>query len=431
MQDLADDIVSMERKFPMYRTCIIFASIFLLFVSLPGVVSGDYLYPDSAVLQPLAVMEPAAPDSLFHTWTGDLERGGLQNLGLSLDFLRNAENSNDWDVIFAATGSFRSGERLLLGITAPYIIRDSDFNESDLLDLRLFARMRLLGKTPSFRVSGELSAILPTADKGNLYPFTLDSPVVGARLAFAGGSAAMRAGATVGYQNYLASESGTDTDLLYGVWMEKNLEGPWSMVGEVHGSKHTHSGAPGNDEVSDNYFQVGVRRAQSERVDLGLAAGTGIGGDTAADLRITATAIVRFGTAKGEVREKKKVRKEPEKMKEVGRKPGKKVAIRKSSAKPYTGIVVIMIAEGVADSKTEKRITKALQQRGYATGMDPDPDVKIPRRNVLLYNPGMQEKAITVSRSLVMGGYLKDLRIEERRKPISQNWLLLLLGGER
>lgn len=408
----------------MNRTNVFLTAIFFLFASLPCVVSADYLYPGSAAFQPLAVLEPATPDSLSHSWTGDLEDGGLQNLGLSLDFLRNAGNSEDWDVIFAATGSFRYGERFLLGITAPYIIRDPDLNQSDLLDLRFFARMRLMGKAPSLRVSGELSAIFPTAGKGDpAYPFTLDSPVMGARLAFAGGSPASRAGATVGYQKYLATESGTDYDLLYSVWMERDLEGPWSLVGEVHGSKHTHSGAPGNDEISDDYFQVGVRRISSERFALGLAAGTGISGDAAADLRMTASATFRFGTVKAKVREEEKVRKEPEKK--------KKAAMRKAPAKLYTGITVVMIAEGVADTKTEKRVTKALQQRGYATGMDPGPEVKIPRRNVLLYNPGMQEQAIAVSRSLVMGGYLKELHIEENRKPITQNWLLLLLGGER
>ena len=91
----------------MNRIGVLFTFAFLLFVSLPGVVPADYLYPGSAAFQPLAVMEPATPDSLFHTWTGDLERGGLQNLGLSMDFLRNADDSGDWDVIFATTGSFR------------------------------------------------------------------------------------------------------------------------------------------------------------------------------------------------------------------------------------------------------------------------------------------------------------------------------------
>jgi hypothetical protein len=63
--------------------------------------------------------------------------------------------------------------------------------------------------------------------------------------------------------------------------------------------------------------------------------------------------------------------------------------------------------------------------------MDPDPGVKIKRKNVLWYNPGMQEQAISISRTLVMGGYLKDMEIKESKKPITLNWLVLVLGGER
>jgi len=410
------------RGFRMTRTWVVVTAFILVFLGTPVPALTDYLYPvpGSAAFQPLAVIEPVTPDSLFNTWTGDLEQNGRQNLGLSMDLLRNDDNSDDWDVIFAATGSFRSGDRLLLGITAPYIIRDPDFNESDLLDLRLFARMRLLGKAPAFRVSGEFSTILPTAKEGTAFPFTLDSPVIGVRLAFAGGSASMRAGVVVGYQTYLATESGEDTDLLYGVWMEKDLQSPWKIAGVYSGSKHEHSGAPGDDEVSDNYLQVGIRRAQSEKIDLGFAVGSGIGGDSAADLRITATATFRFGEAEA-VKEEKKEIKETEKKKTV--------KTRKMSAPVYSGPVVVMIAEGVAGKETEKRITKALQQKGFATGMDPDPEVKIPKKNVLLYNPGMQEQAISVSRTLVMGGYLRDLEIKESKKQISRNWLILILGG--
>ena len=398
--------------------CLAFCLIGLV---LPGTASADYLYPGSAALQALAVMEPATPDSLFHAWTGDLEQGGRQNLGISLDFLRNADNADDWDVVFAATGSFRSGKRLLLGLTAPYIIRDPEFNESELLDLRLFARMRLLGSAPSLRVTGEISAVVPTASEGDPYPFTLDSTIVGGRLAFAGGSRALRTGAFIGYQSYLATESGDDADLLYGLWTEKDLRGPWSVVGEFTGSRHTHGGAPGDDDVTDSYFQVGVRRAQSERLLLGLAAGSGIGGDAAADMRVTAVAIYRFGTVKEAVAGETRVEKEPVKAPPA---PAPKARVQ-----PYMGIVVVMIAEGVAARDLEKRVTRALQQKGYATGMDPSPGVKVPRKNILYYNPGMQEQAIAVSRMLVMGGHLKDLQVEESPKPLTQNWLLLIPGG--
>ena len=194
------------------RSIVLVAALAILIV--PTQAAAKYQYPGSAALQPLAVIEPATPDSLFQTWTGDLELAGQKNLGFGLDYLQSSADNKDWDVIFSTTGSFMSGDRLLLGFTLPYIIRDSEFNESGLLDLRGFARMRLLGAAPAFRVTGELSAILPTAGSGDLYPFSLESPVVGARLAFAGGSDNLRAGVNVGYQTYLSTESGNDSDLL-------------------------------------------------------------------------------------------------------------------------------------------------------------------------------------------------------------------------
>lgn len=410
-------------------------AVILAILVVPVQASADYLYPGSAALQPLAVIEPVTPDSLFQTWTGDLELAGQKNLGFGLDYLRSDKDSKDWDVIFIATGAFMPDSKLLLGFTVPYIIRDSKFNESDLLDLRAFARMRLLGAAPAFRVSGELSAILPTAGSGDPYPFSLESPVLGARLAFAGGSDSLRAGINVGYQNYLSTESGNDSDLLFGVWMEKDLQGPWTVAGVYSNSTHDHSGVPGDDKVTDSYLQVGVRRAHSEKIDLGVALGTGLGGDSVADVRFMATTTFRFGevkTAKKEVKEESKTVQKEETAAKKGIKSKEKVQPPKAQAAPaYSGPVVVMIAEGVADKDTEKRLTTALQKKGFATGMDPDPGIKVSRKNVLWYNAGMQEQAVSVLQALVIGGQLKDLEIRQSKKPIMRNWMVLIPGGER
>ena len=348
----------------MTRTAFLVSPVILILLAIPSGALADYLYRGSAVLQPLAVIEPAAPDSLFNTWTGDLELAGKKNLGFSVDNLRNEDNSKDWDVIFAATGAFKAGDNLLLGVTVPYIIRDPDYNHSELLDLRIFARRRLIGQVPAFRVSGEVSAIVPTASNGDfLYPFSLQSPVVGARLALAGGSGDLRAGVNFGYQTYLATESGDDSDLLYGLWIEKKLKGPWMMAGVYSSSQHTHSGAPGNDEVLDSNVQFGISRLQSDVTELGLAVGGGIGADSVADIRVTATATFRFGVAAA-VREQEKASEEAEIIKEK-----ESVRTGESPAAPYSGPVVIMVAERVVNKETEKRVTKALQQKGFATGM--------------------------------------------------------------
>jgi hypothetical protein len=169
-------------------------------------------------------------------------------------------------------------------------------------------------------------------------------------------------------------------------------------------------------------------------VDLGFAVGTGIGSDAVADIRTTVMATVRFGKVQARAVGEEKPREiteEPPTPAEVKKEP-EKVApppAKKPAVKPYTGIIVVMMAEGVADRDTERRITRALQQKGYATGMDPDPGVKIPKKNVLYYNPGMQEQAIAVSRLLVANKYLKDLEVLESPIRITRDWLLLIPGG--
>ncbi|MGD8353268.1 MAG: hypothetical protein PVJ01_03805 [Pseudomonadota bacterium] len=406
----------------MMRAIAVTAATILVMLGVPCGAVADYVFPGSAALQPLAVIEPATPDSLFLTWTGDIDFAGERNLGLSADFLRSEENSDDWDVIFIATGSFRSGNRLLWGITAPFLIRDPNFNESGLLDLRVFARMRLLGTAPGLRVAGEVSGILPTGKEDDDFPLTLESPVAGARLAFAGGSEKMRAGVNVGYQTYLATESGNDSDITYGIWMEKEIRGSWKLSGIFTSSTHDHSGAPGDDEVTDSYAQIGVRRAASQRAELGFSLGSGTGGDSAADLRMTATATFRFGEIEAGGRGGAGTVKEAA--------ADKKAITKKKAISSYQGPVVVMIAEGIADKNMERSITRVLQRKGFATGMDPDPGIRVSRKNVLWYNKGMKKQAESVLQTLVQGGYLKKLEIRESSKPIMRNWMILVPGGE-
>jgi hypothetical protein len=271
-------------------------------------------------------------------------------------------------------------------------------------------------------ISGELSAILPSArENEDYYPFTLDSPVVGARLAFFGTAGEMRLGLNLGYQEYLQTESGDDSDLVYSTWLEKDLEGPWRLVAELYGSQHSHSGPPGDDKVSDNYVLLGVRRVHSERTNFGIAAGSGLGGDSVADIRVTALATVKFGSVKEESAAQKKVVEKKE-----------KTVTKKTIAAPAPGtMVVVMIAEGVVSAETEKRITKVLQGQGLATGRDPNPGIRSTGRNILYYMPGMKERAVSISGALVEGGHLKDLKVEESKTRLPGGWMLLVLGGEK
>ena len=55
----------------MTRGKALFLGAFIVLLMVPSLVSADYLYPGSAALQPLAVIEPTTPDSSF---TRGLER---------------------------------------------------------------------------------------------------------------------------------------------------------------------------------------------------------------------------------------------------------------------------------------------------------------------------------------------------------------------
>ena len=63
--------------------------------------------------------------------------------------------------------------------------------------------------------------------------------------------------------------------------------------------------------------------------------------------------------------------------------------------------------------------------------MDPDPGIKVSKKNVLWYNAGMQDQAKSVLQALLMDGHLKALDIKQSKKPIMRNWMILVLGGEK
>lgn len=418
----------------MTKSGAFFLSVVLVLLS-PSILFADYDYQEFVGFMPLAVIEPTTPDGLFQSWTGEINRNGRSNLGISLDFMRDPDNSNNWDEIFTLTGSLRSGEKLLYGIMIPYIIRDAEFNESDLLDLRAFARMKLLGSTSGFGISGELSAILPTARENPdpTYPFTLGSPVAGVRLAVSGGTSEMRLGLNLGYQIYLQTESGDDSDMLYSAWLEMYLNGPWSMTAEFSGSRHSHTGPPGDDNVSDSIVLLGIRRAHSKKANFGIAAGSGMSGDRSADIRVKALASWKFGVVEERKLAKRKVEEKDtvQEKKKVETKAKEVVRDKRTTAPPPSAIVVVMIGEGITSRETEKRITKVLKKSGYATGTDPRPRIKGTGRNVLYYMPGMQEKALNVSKVLISGGHLKVLQVKESKVRLPGNWLMLILGGEK
>jgi hypothetical protein len=369
--------------------------------------SADYLYTGTNLLQPLAAIEPATSDSLFKSWTGELSGARDWDFGVSSDFLRYRENTEDWDVIISISGARRLSPGLVVGLNLPYIIRDGEYNESGLLDLRGFLRKQLLLTGRGGGISGELNLILPTAEKGAVYPYTLDSAVAGFRLAVFSGPGELRMGVNAGYQRYLATESGEDSDTLYAAWLVKELDHPYSIVAEIAGSGHTHTGQPGDETVSDDYALVGILYEVSKNTDIGVAASAGIS-DSASDLRVALKVSTRLG-------------------REQSRKPPSRPAARVAKAVSPKDDILVVVTKGSGSRKNRKRVRDVLELKGYAVSEEQAKELQAPANNMLYFGPGSQEKAIRLSRLLVFGGTLESLDLKEVPK-LPRDKMFVVLG---
>jgi len=384
--------------------------VFCFIFSFPALLFADYAYPGTNEWQALAVIEPATPDALFRIWTGDFSKTERWNIGISSQFYRNRSDTKDWDTVMSVTGAYRSRPNLLFGITLPYIIRDSKFNESNMLDMRGFLRMGLTGSEKAFRVAAEISYLQTTAGDNVSYPFSLESPLAGFRLALSGGSEDLQVGANVGYQKYLQTTTGDDKDFLYGLWVEKKAGDRWSWILEYSGSAHIHTGPPGNENVKDDYALVGGRYNVSERTHYQIAAGTGLG-DSYADVRVVASATFALGGT-------------PEKKARA-----KEAIVDQPPIIGYDG-VYIRIINRTKSKKLGKQVSKSLKKKDYSVIVETQPPGAEVGRNIILYSSGNIEQAIRLSRTLIFGGILKSAEIQESKTELSDGEIVLIMGNE-
>ena len=178
----------------------------------------------------------------------------------------------------------------MVGGTIPYIIRDPEFNESGLLDLKTFARYTIAGDPSGPALGVELLASLPTAAQGGSYPLTLDTSLLKLTLAASGKVAGWKCGLNLGYQSYLDSDSGDDSDLFYGFYAAKEMGPLVTGLVEYSASRHTHTESSLEQEITDATALVGLRYRFRDNLTLGLAVGSGTS-DSFADLRSQATII--------------------------------------------------------------------------------------------------------------------------------------------
>ena len=174
----------------------------LLFLTLPVTSIAKFTYLGN-VTGPLVSIDPNVPGQIFNVWKPEEVEKGRWSIGTSADFLQNADNSSDIDVILSTTGAYSLNERLMVGLTLPYIIRDPDFNDSALLDMKAFARYRFTGESSGIGIGAQLLASFPTAAQGDSAPLTLDTTLLKLSFAVSGTVTNWDFGLNLGYQSYL------------------------------------------------------------------------------------------------------------------------------------------------------------------------------------------------------------------------------------
>lgn len=334
-------------------------SIFLL--AFPAVSNAKYTYQGN-VLQPLATIDPIVPGQVFKVWKPERVEEGHWSVGTSADFLRNTDNSDDIDVIFSVTGAYGLSKRLMVGGTLPYIIRDPEFNDSDLLDVRAFARYRFTGNRSGTGVGAELLASLPTAAQGGSYPLTLDTTLLKFTLAASGTLSDWDYALNLGYQSYLESEAGDDSDLFYGFYVGKEMAPLLTGILEYSVYRHIHSEGSLEEKITDATALVGVKYQARDNLTLGLGIGSGMS-DSYAGIRSQVTLVWLPGRKKASqvttAREKA-----PEKT-FIPKPPRVLGGDLLAAIKPGRGNVLVQVSNRTGVKRLGEKVARHLEKAGY------------------------------------------------------------------
>jgi hypothetical protein len=340
----------------------LFIVLLSFFLAFPSLSNAKYIYQGSTS-QPLAAIDPIVPGQVFKVWRPETIEKGRWSVGTSADFLRNTDDSNDVDVILSVTGAYGLSDRLTVGGTLPYIIRDPDFNDSDLLDLKAFARYRFTRKRSGPGVGAELLASLPTAAQGSSFPLTLDTTLLKLSLAASGTLSNWDYGLNLGYQSYLESDSGDDSDLSYGFYAGKEIARHLTGILEYSASSHTHTEGSLEEKITEATALVGVKYQASDNLTLGLGIGSGIS-DSFADLRSQATLVWLPGQKKASSVETTTGETAPEKViiPEPPRVLGGDLIV---SVKPGRGDVLVQVSNRSGVKRLGQKVARYLEKAGY------------------------------------------------------------------
>jgi hypothetical protein len=169
-------------------------------------------------------------------------------------------------------------------------------------------------------------------------------------------------GLNLGYQSYLESESGDDSDLFYGFYVGKEIAPFFTGLLEYSVYKHTHSEGSLEEEITDATALVGIKYQVSDNLQLGLGIGSGMS-DSYADFRSQATLVWLPGGKK------------TSKATPVGEVVPEKVLIPKpprvlgadliANIKPGRGDVLVQISNRSGVKRLGEKMAKYLEKFGY------------------------------------------------------------------
>ena len=340
-------------------------SLVFLLLTLPVTSFAKYTYLGN-VTGPLVTIDPVVPGQVFNLWKPEEVEKGRWAVGTSADFLRNADNSRDIDIILSVTGAYSLSDQLMMGAIFPYIIRDPEFNNSDFLDMKVFARYKFTGKSTDSGLGVQLLASFPTAAQGGSAPLTLDTTLLKLSFAVSGTVTKWDFGLNLGYQSYLESESGDDSDLFYGAYAGGKISPRITGIIEYSASRHTHSGDPMEEKITEATALIGVKYQTSESLTLGLGIGSGLA-DSYADLKTQATLVwVPGGTKTSQVSTEMEMagEKAPEQI-FIPQPPRILGADLIAAIKPGKGDVLIQVSNRSGIKRLGQKVARHLEKTGY------------------------------------------------------------------
>ncbi|UCG38290.1 MAG: LytR C-terminal domain-containing protein [bacterium] len=265
------------------------------------------------------------------------------------------------------------------------------------------------------QLGAELLLSLPTASVATTYPFSLDTTVARLTVAASMEQAQWSYGVNLGYQHYLSSTSGDDRDVLYGLFAGRGISDRLRGVLEYSSYTHSHEETGLDESLTDSAALVGVRYMVNDDLELGLAAGSGLG-DAFADLKTVATLL----WVPGRAAPARPVR--PARALAPPRVPGADLL---AGVRPGRGGVLIQISNRSGDGTLGEKVARILQRDGYVVPVVEQGSDRDWKSSYLFFRPAAVEQAARITE------LLRPARVNMVSYQLEGVDLLLVIGRDR